>query len=145
MKNLRGFSLVELLIVVMILGIIMSIGVPALLASRRAANEAAAMGNLRTLDNAQSAYLAQTGKSGYLANLRSGSYLDGGWSNGVFRTGFLYTEVTITPTAGQYYFTALPSSTGNGLKSYTLVEDHIVRYTQGIVSMPRGAGTPLGT
>lgn len=145
MKNVRGFSLVELLIVVMILGIIMSIAIPALLASRRAANEAAAMGNLRTLDNAQSAYLAQTGKSGFLTNLRSSSFLDSAWTSGVYRTGFLYNEVTILPSAGQYYFTALPSSSGNGFRSFTLIEDHVVRYTQGIVVLPRGSGNPVGT
>jgi type IV pilus assembly protein PilA len=144
-RNTKGFSLVELLIVVMVIGVLMSIAIPGLLASRRSANETAAVGNLRTIDSAETAYLAQTGRAATFANLRTGNFLDVQWTNGVYRTGFIYSEVAISATGGQYHITAIPSSTGNGRKSYSLIEDHVVRYTSGLVSLARGSGTAIGS
>lgn len=48
----RGFSLIELLIVVAIILIIAAIAIPNLLRSKEAANESSAVGSLRTLNTA---------------------------------------------------------------------------------------------
>ena len=70
-RNTRGFSLIELLIVVAIILIIAAIAIPNLLRSRIAANQASAVGSLRTLNTAEVTY-ASTYNSGYAAAL---SYL----------------------------------------------------------------------
>jgi prepilin-type N-terminal cleavage/methylation domain-containing protein len=65
----RGFTLVELLIVVAIIGIIAAIAVVGLLRARMSANEASAIASLRAIISAQSTYASSCAEGSYAATL----------------------------------------------------------------------------
>jgi len=138
--NQKGFSLIELLVVVAIILIIAAIAIPNLLQARVAANQASAVSSVRTINTAMVMYISNYPTDGFASTLNalggtscappdstSACLIDTQLASGT-KTGYTFTLTGIGgPPVPQYFVVAMPMGNSGNI-SYCATEDAEIHF-----------------
>jgi type IV pilus assembly protein PilA len=156
MRKQQGFSLIELLIVVAIILIIAAIAIPNLIRARMSANEASAVGSVRSINSAEISYNAAYSDLGFATTLSflggpagatcvpstsSGCFVDSSLSTGT-TSGYVFAlTIGSSPAVGaivpSYSISATPVTPNQtGTRYFCSFEDAVVRSSTALPTLP---------
>ncbi len=144
LKSRRGFTLVEIMIVVAIIALLAAIAIPNLLRARHNANEAASISAMRSLSTAMESYRAAQTPPSYPTNLAALSnstppYIDtalaGATASGSAKQGYYYTYSRVN--ANQYTVTSSPAVSGTTGSRVFFVDE------SGVIRLDSAGGSPI--
>ena len=161
----RGMTLIELAIVIVVLGVLLTLATAAVVRARLAANEGSAIAGLRTVNTAQFQYQSTCGNGLYAASAVVLSRVPPGHTQGYLpaelgsgfepvRSGYVYSvrigsggvagpaDCGGTPTVTAYVATARPESAGAGTRSFATTNQGTVWETNGTTPPAQPFGPP---
>ena len=144
LRSRKGFTLVEIMIVVAIISLLAAIAIPNLLRARHNANESAAIAAVRTISTACESFRSAQTPPTYPANLAAlgaaaPPYIDGALAGAVAaatsKQGYFYTYALVN--ANQYTVTATPAVVGTTGTRIFFVDE------SGVIRLNNAAGAPI--
>ena len=125
----KGFTLVEVMIVVAIIALLAAIAIPNLLRARHNANESAAQGTLATISSAQQSWRGVNTAYTNLAALIAANppYIDATVDDATGKQGYVFTSTSNTAT--QFSVSGVPvTANQTGTRSFCVTEDGVIRF-----------------
>lgn len=136
----RGFTLIELMLVVAVIAIVATAAIPGISTAKRRSNEASAISSLRLISSAQSQYRTRFGTFGSLAQLQGSNIVDDNFRDRE-KSGYVFEDAS-TASPAFWAVTADPVNPGISGDRYFYIDlSGVIRYSDTGVA---GAGdTPV--